>query len=82
MLTVKVRESQNDTEVIFEAKQVRKYLNPDRKDGDRAVGTVVCDVEDGKITYDIRSSAPADGSNDQTLYVMNRDGATVAVFHL
>lgn len=83
MFTVKVREERivakgsaglaaalpEVTETMFEAKQVRF-----------AEGQVVCDVEDGQIVYQQRSVASDD--DRQTLYVMNRFGATVATYHL
>lgn len=82
MLTVKVVESPHDIEVVFEAKQVRKTLFPDRKDGDRFIGEVRLDPADGEgqIVYGIRASSSEDIA--QTMYVMNRFGATVAVYHL
>ena len=84
MFTVKVRESRNETEVVFEASQVRKTLFPENQRNDQSIGEIRIDPLDGsgQITYGIRASAPADNSEDITMYIMNRFGATVATFHL
>jgi hypothetical protein len=83
MFTIKVVESRNQSEVVFEATQVRKVLNEDPAPYDSDIGKVYCDLPDGgQCVYGIRPSAAADGSNDQTMYVMNRFGATVSTFHL
>lgn len=88
MFTVKVVESRNDAETVFEATQVRKTLNEAQSAGSETIGTVVCDLPIGhpmncsQVAYDIRSGRPVDGSDDHTMYVMNRHGATVATYHL
>lgn len=83
MFSVKVCEARNESEVVFEATQVRRVLDAGQGVGEPdIIGRVYCDVPDGKITYDVRGSAPADGSGDITMYVMNRFGATVATYHL
>lgn len=53
-----------------------------REEAGMPIGEVRCDTATGDITYHIRPCTPADGSDDQTLYVMNAAGATVATYHL
>jgi hypothetical protein len=79
MLTVKVVTKTD--EVVFEAKQVRKTRFNEPL-ASAIIGHVYIDVEDGQITYDVREAAPADGSDDQVIYVMNRQGATVATYYI
>lgn len=83
MLTVKIVESLNFSETVFEARQVRKALNEDRKKGDLIIGNVYIEPVDigvGEITYPIMS--PDTPDSERTIYVMNRYGATVASYQL
>jgi hypothetical protein len=85
MLTVKVVQSRNNVETIYEARQVHRSLDENRKEGDSIIGNVYVDpveLEAGQITYPIRATAPSNGSDDITMFVMNRHGATVGTFHL
>lgn len=84
MFTVLVKEARQESEVVFEASQVRKFLydtSSRGSDNPGLVGEVVCDVPDGQITYHIRATADPSGKDEQTIFVMNRDGATVAKYH-
>lgn len=89
MYTVKVRDKAAGTEVLFDATQVVKFVSRVNGTGDAPAhdaGEIRCDVETIRgietVTYPVRGCAPADGSGDITMFVMNRSGATVATYHL
>lgn len=75
MLTVKISTPQ--CERVVEAKNV---LFDRSKQSNDSLGHIAIDMEDGIINYEVRAATP-DGEGPSIIYVMNRQGATVATYY-
>ena len=82
MLTVKVIGPSED-ETIFEATQVRKTpIYAGETVSENAVGHIFCDTEDGQISYGIDKEAMVSDNRCTRIYVMNRQGSTIATYYV
>ena len=84
MLTVKVVGPSGD-EVIFEASQVRKGIDePAAGRPSDIIGHIYIDTEEGAaaVIYDVPAAFRNDGSDVTKLYVMNRQGSTIATYYV